>query len=79
MPLTISGGVRDKLTHAGIYGVDVSRGTLENLYNTEIPYYLRMNFSGFINIIDALGGVDVYSSQSFSAGGVSFQEGYNHI
>ena len=79
VPLTISGGVRDKLTHAGIYGVDVSRGTLENLYNTEIPYYLRMNFSGFINIIDALGGVDVYSSQSFSAGGVSFQEGYNHV
>ena len=79
MPLTISGGVRDKLTHAGIYGVDVSRGTLENLYNTEIPYYLRMNFSGFINIIDALGGVDVYSSQSFSTGGVSFQEGYNHV
>ena len=59
VPLTISGGVRDKLTHAGIYGVDVSRGTLENLYNTEIPYYLRMNFSGFINIIDALGGVNV--------------------
>lgn len=79
VPLTISGGVRDKLTHAGIYGVDVSRGTLENLYDTEIPYYLRMNFSGFINIIDALGGVDVYSSQSFSAGGTSFQEGYNHV
>jgi len=80
VPLTISGGVRDKLTHAGIYGVDVSRGTLENLYNTEIPYYLRMNFSGFINIIDALGGVDVYSPESFtSIHGGTYQEGYNHL
>ena len=80
VPLTISGGVRDKLTHAGIYGVDVSRGTLENLYNTEIPYYLRMNFSGFINIIDALGGVDVYSPESFiGLHGGTYQEGYNHL
>ena len=80
VPLTIYGGVRDKLTHAGIYGVDVSRGTLENLYNTEIPYYLRMNFSGFINIIDALGGVDVYSPESFTGlHGGTYQEGYNHL
>ena len=80
VPLTISGGVRDKLTHAGIYGVDVSRGTLENLYNREIPYYLRMNFSGFINIIDALGGVDVSSPESFTGlHGGTYQEGYNHL
>ena len=55
VPLTVSGGAKDKLTHAGLYGVNVSKGTLENLYDTEIPYYLRMNFSGFIDIIDASG------------------------
>ena len=80
VPLTISGGRKDKLTHAGIYGVQVSKGTLENLYDTEIPYFLRMNFSGFIDIIDALGGVDVYSPQTFTVDPImTYQEGYNHV
>lgn len=80
VPLTISGGVKDKLTHAGIYGVQVSKGTLEDLYDTQIPYFLRMNFSGFIDIIDALGGIDVYSPQTFTVEPImTYQEGYNHV
>ncbi len=80
VPLTISGGARDKLTHAGIYGVEVSKGTLEELYDITIPYYLRMNFSGFIDIIDALGGIDVYSPQTFTVDPImTYHEGYNHV
>ena len=79
VPLPISNGVPDKLTHAGIYGVDVSMGTLEMLYNTEIDYYFRVNFSGFEKIIDALGGVTVESDFSFRAGGYSFREGSNTL
>ncbi len=58
VPLPISNGVPDKLTHAGIYGVDVSKGALEMLYETEIDYFFRVNFTGFQKIIDAIGGVD---------------------
>lgn len=57
VPLALSGDLYDKLTHAGIYGMDVLLGTLENLYDTEIDYYFRINFTGFTEIIDALGGL----------------------
>ena len=53
VPLSISGGVRDKLTHAGIYGVDVSKDTLAMLYGIDIDYYFRVNFSGFEKLIDS--------------------------
>ena len=66
VPLPISNGVPDKLTHAGIYGVDVSMGTLEMLYGIDIDYYFRVNFSGFERIIDALGGITVNSEKSFT-------------
>lgn len=73
--LPISGGERDKLTHAGIYGVDVAMGTLADLYNIPIDHYLRMNFSGFVNIIDALGGVTVENDTEFSGRGEYYPEG----
>lgn len=58
VPLPISDGKRDKLTHGGIYGIDVSKGALEMLYETDIDYYFRLNFTGFVKIIDAIGGID---------------------
>lgn len=75
----VSGGQRDKLTHAGIYGVDRSMATLENLYDIDITYYARVNFTSLIKIVDALGGVDVNSEYAFSAGGYSFSKGMNHM
>ncbi len=77
--LPVSKGRRDKLTHAGVYGVEVSMGTLEMLYGIDVNYYVRMNFSGFTGIIDAIGGVDVYSQYDFSAGGNHYQKGYNYL
>lgn len=78
---TVSGGALDKLTHAGCSGIDCSVGTLEMLYEVNIDYYLKVNFTGFKAIINALGGVDVYSEYAFTAthGGYSFQVGYNHM
>lgn len=75
----ISGEQRDKLTHAGIYGVDASMATLEQLYGTDISYYARVNFTSLITIVDALGGVDVNSEYAFSAGGYDFVQGTNHL
>ena len=81
VPLSIANGALDKLTHAGIYGVEVSMDTLEMLYGTDIDYYFRVNFSGFERIVDALGGITVYSDYSFTTvgGDASFSKGENHL
>ncbi len=74
------GGYYDKLTHAGLLGIDTSIETLEMLYQIEIDYYVRLNFSGFRDIVDALGGVEVYSEHEFySVKGVYFSEGLNYL
>ena len=77
---------KDKLTHAGLYGVETSMATLGNLYGIQVDHYIRINFSGFISIIDAVGGVDVYSDQAFTSVGspgyydpTTFAEGWNHL
>lgn len=49
----------DKLTHAGVYGIEESVGTLEDLYDLDVDYYARINFTTFINIVEKLGGIDV--------------------
>ena len=82
VPLSISDGVPDKLTHAGIYGVQVSMDTLSMLYDTPIEYYFRVNFTGFKDIIDALGGVTVVSDYTFDTKNVSgyhFNKGENFM
>lgn len=62
----VSGGEKDKLTHAGIYGVDASMATLGALYDTEIDFYARVNFTSLVEMVDALGGIDVVSEQAFT-------------
>ena len=77
--LPISEGQRDKLTHAGIYGVEVSKGAMEMLYGVPADYYARLNFSSFETIIDALGGIEVYSEYDFVAQGFTFTQGMNTL
>lgn len=79
VPLSISNGARDKLTHAGIYGVKVSKDTIAMLYDVDIEYYFRVNFQGFEKIIDSLGGVNVYSAYAFNSRGVTIHEGMNEL
>lgn len=75
VPLSISDGVPDKLTHAGIYGIDVCMDTISMLYDMDLDYYFRLNFSGFEDIVDAIGGVKVYNNHAFSAEGIQFDKG----
>lgn len=80
----ISGGQKDKLTHAGVYGVDASMATLEQLYDTEIDFYARVNFTSLIEMVDALGGVDVESEYAFTTSAdsglvMNVAEGTNHF
>lgn len=83
LPLSCAGGAYDKFTHSGLYGIDCSVQTLENLFEIDINYYVRVNFTGFLNIIDALGGIQVYSPVAFSTSGgrqrYSFVAGMNNL
>lgn len=72
-------GTKDKLTHTGYYGIDTCMGTMSALYDIKIDYYFRVNFSGFVDIIDALGGVTVESPKSFTSRGYSFKKGENKM
>ena len=55
----------DKLTHAGVYGIEESVNTLEDLYDININYYARVNFTTFINIVEELDGITVDVPLSF--------------
>ena len=81
IPLGLNGNPEDKLTHAGIYGVDVSMKTLGNLYGIDVDHYFRVNFTGFTKVIDALGGVEVNSEYTFTTrdGNYSFKKGINYL
>ena len=73
-------GELDKLTHCGVYGIKNSMRTLNNLYKEDIAYYVRINFTGFKKMIDALGGVTVYSDYAFTAiTRTEIAEGENHL
>ncbi len=70
---------KDKLTHAGMYGIDCSIGTIENFLDIDINYYARVNFSSVINLVDVLGGINVYSEFTFNTYGYQFYKGYNNV
>lgn len=72
---------KDKLTHAGLYGTEMSIKTVEDLLDIDINYYFKVNFNTVTKMVDALGGVDVYSEYSFQAseGGLYFRKGFNHV
>ena len=70
----------DKLTHAGIYGVETSVNTIEDLLGIDINYYMKLNFSSLIKTVDTLGGITVDSKYSFtSQDGYKFNHGKNDL
>lgn len=79
-------GAMDKITHLGIHGVNASKMTAENLLGIEINYTFRVNFSSVMDIVDALGGIDIFVEEgmavdSFYADNTleGVQEGWNHL
>lgn len=79
-PLHLNGQY-DKFTHSGLYGIQESINTLQDMLHEEINYYARMNFTSFINIVDALGGIEIYSPKSFVTvkGKYHIQKGMNKL
>ena len=80
VPNPVGNGKRDKLTNCGLYGVDCSMEVLGTLYDLKVDYYCQINFTGFKKLIDAVGGVTVYSDQSFSTiKDMYIRKGENHL
>lgn len=78
----VSNGTRDKLTHAGVYGMQCQLDTFQELYGYEVDYYCRVNFDSLIEIVDAIGGVDVYNELEFEftgSDGLIIPQGYVHL
>jgi len=73
-------GAYDKLTHSGIYGIEETVATVENLLDIEINYYVKVNFTTVTKLVDALGGITVDSDYAFtSKDGYYYEEGENHV
>ncbi|MEI3504295.1 MAG: LCP family protein [Anaerovoracaceae bacterium] len=58
-------GAMEKLTHSGIYGIDETVSTVEDWLGVEMNYYVRINFSMLVKMVDAIGGIDVNSKDRF--------------
>ena len=72
-------GAMDKLTHCGLYGAECTMEVLSELYGVDVDYYGQINFTGFETLINAIGGITVYSDQSFKAGDTYISVGENHL
>ena len=83
VPQTCQYDQEDKLTHSGFFGVDCTVSSIEEFMDIDINYYVKVNFSSLVDIVDALGGIDVYSDYTFdthkAAAGYHFDEGWNHL
>ena len=74
-------GEKDKLTHSGIYGEEETKATIEDFLDIDINYTIRVNFSMLCDLIDAIGGIDVYSDEDFysSVKGWHYKKGWHHM
>lgn len=75
VPQPCQGNQNDKLTHTGIYGIECTVETVENYFDIDINYYVRVNFSSVVDIVDALGGITVENPVAFSSGEYSYPVG----
>ena len=61
-----TGGAKDKLTHTGtIGGIETTIAALEEEFGVKISYYVRVNFNFVVNLVDAVGGIDIYNDQPY--------------
>ncbi len=78
-----SKGAKDKLTHSGIYGINETVATVEEFTGIDINYYVKVNYSTVIKLVDAIGGIDIDSPFAFSTHGMrakyTFRQGLNHL
>jgi len=73
-------GLKDKLTHASYYGTETVVKTIEDILDIDINYYIKVNFSTVVELVDTLGGIDVYADQTINIYGCKkIKKGYNTL
>ena len=72
-------GYKDKLTHASYYGINTVIETIEDLLDTDINYYVKVNFTTVIDLVDKLNGIDVYADQTVMLSGCPVYQGMNNL
>ena len=72
-------GYKDKLTHASYYGINMAVETIEDILDIDINYYVKVNFTTVVDLVNKIKGVDVYADQSINIGSCKITEGYNHL
>ncbi len=75
-------GLKDKLTHAGIYGMDISRQTVEDLFDIKLDYSIKVGFPSVVKLVDLVGGIDIESDKQFNSyhmRGWTVKKGINHM
>lgn len=78
---TCQNNEKDKLTHTGIFGVDCTIESMEQFTGLTFNYYARVNFSSLEDIVNAIGGIDIYNEMAFSSGvdGTYIEAGNIHM
>ncbi len=74
-----SKNAQDKLTHSGLYGVQESIGAIEDIMGIDINYYIKVNYTTVVKLVDALGGIEVNSPYDFTTSGMQNLNGYHFV
>ena len=77
-------GLKDKLTHAGVYGVDMSKNTIEDFLGVKIDHVIKVSFDTVVRVVDQLDGIDIVSDQAMNlkaenGENCNFVEGKQHV
>lgn len=74
-------GALDKITHTGIHGTNTTKRTVEQLLGVEINYTFKVGFDTVTELVDVLGGVDVYVEPGYAVhtSYLNVNEGINHL
>ena len=68
-------GIPDKLTHAGMYGIDMCQSTMEDIYGIKIDYHIQINFTTISTFVQSMGGILVDNPQTFTLWGQTYKQG----
>ena len=72
-------GYKDKITHTCYYGINMHVQTVEDLFDIPINYYVKVHFETVTKLVDAIGGIDIYSDKGYSKDGCTYVLGMNHL
>ena len=72
-------GYKDKLTHASYYGINTAVQTVEDILDTDINYYVKVNFTTVEDLVDEIGGIEINSDRYINTRGCIFYEGINYL